>query len=161
VSYAERGNPSFGECCYIQGKSIEEILKSKVNRRLLVIGVLAFIGVVLLVATVVVAYTALVALITGIDGPPQALVVQKVPDAPPENASVIHLTDQDLKQHPVLDSAIRDANRNPDVQVSGVAPMTGIENLVLIESFGIDAREKDRPFLEYDGAYYLTRVLLH
>ena len=160
MSYAGRGNPSFGECCYIQGKSIEEILKSKVNRRLLVIGVLAFIGVVLLVATVVVAYTALVALITGIDGPPQALVVQKVPE-PLENVSVIHLTDRDLKQHPVLDSAIRDANRNPDVWISGVAPMTGIEYLVLIESFGIDAREEDRPYLEYDGAYYLTRVLLH
>ncbi|MDD2473368.1 MULTISPECIES: hypothetical protein [unclassified Methanoculleus] len=135
-------------------------MESKINRRLLVVGVLAFIGVVLLVTTVVVAYTALVALITGIDGPPQALVVQKVPE-PLENVSVIHLTDRDLKQHPVLDSAIRDANRNPDVWISGVAPMTGIEYLVLIESFGIDAREEDRPYLEYDGAYYLTRVLLH
>jgi hypothetical protein len=57
----------------------------------------------------------------------------------------------------VLESAIRDAA----VQISGKAPMTGVENLVLIESFGIDAREGDRPYLEYDGAYYLTRVLLH
>ena len=132
-------------------------MKSKNNKHLLIMGALAFIGVILFVATVVLTYTALVALITGIDGPTQELVIERVQVEYLENASVIHLTDQDLKQYPVLESAIRDAA----VQISGKAPMTGVENLVLIESFGIDAREDDRPYLEYDGAYYLTRVLLH
>ncbi|MGB4279022.1 MAG: hypothetical protein WBJ40_01105, partial [Methanoculleus sp.] len=98
-----------------------------------------------------------VALVTGIDGPTQELVIERVQVEYLENASVIHLTDQDLKQYPVIESAIRDAA----VQISGKAPMTGVENLVLIESFGIDAREGDRPYLEYEGAYYSTRVLLH
>jgi hypothetical protein len=132
-------------------------MEAKSNRRLLVIGVPAFIGVILLVATVVLTYTAAVALITGIDGPTQELVIERVQVEYLENTSVIHLTDQDLKQYPVLESAIRDAA----VQISGIAPMTGVENLVLIESFGIDAREEDRPYLEYEGTYYSTRVLLH
>lgn len=132
-------------------------MESKPDRRLIIVAVLAFIGVILLVATVVLTYTAAVALITGIDGPPQELVVERVQVEYLENTSVIHLTDQDLKQYPVLESAIRDAA----VQISGKAPMTGVENLVLIESFGIDAREGDRPYLEYEGAYYSTRVLLH
>ncbi|HOB17231.1 MAG TPA: hypothetical protein PKK74_00840 [Candidatus Methanoculleus thermohydrogenotrophicum] len=132
-------------------------MEAKNIKRLLVIVVPAFIGVILLVATVVLTYTAAVALITGIDGPTQELVVERVQVEYLENTSVIHLTDQDLKQYPVLESAIRDAA----VQISGKAPMTGVENLVLIESFGIDAREGDRPYLEYEGAYYSTRVLLH
>jgi hypothetical protein len=132
-------------------------MESKPDRRLIIVAVLAFIGVILLVATVVLTYTAAVALITGIDGPTQELVVERVQVEYLENTSVIHLTDQDLKQYPVLESAIRDAA----VQISGKTPMTGVENLVLIESFGIDAREGDRPYLEYEGAYYSTRVLLH
>ncbi len=132
-------------------------MESKPDRRLIIVAVLAFIGVILLVATVVLTYTAAVALITGSDGPPQELVLERVQVEYLENASVIHLTDQDLKQYPVIESAIRDAA----VQISGKAPMTGVENLVLIESFGIDAREGDRPYLEYEGAYYSTRVLLH
>lgn len=132
-------------------------MEAKNIKRLLVIVVPAFIGVILLVATVVLTYTAAVALITGIDGPTQELVVERVQVEYLENTSVIHLTDQDLKQYPVIESAIRDAA----VQISGKAPMTGVENLVLIESFGIDAREGDRPYLEYEGAYYSTRVLLH
>ncbi|MDR9815915.1 MAG: hypothetical protein WBL10_08440 [Candidatus Methanoculleus thermohydrogenotrophicum] len=132
-------------------------MEAKNIKRLLVIVVPAFIGVILLVATVVLTYTAAVALITGIDGPTQELVVERVQVEYLENTSVIHLTDQDLKQYPVLESAIRDAA----VQISGKTPMTGVENLVLIESFGIDAREGDRPYLEYEGAYYSTRVLLH
>ncbi|MDR9815921.1 MAG: hypothetical protein WBJ20_06760 [Candidatus Methanoculleus thermohydrogenotrophicum] len=132
-------------------------MESKPDRRLIIVAVLAFIGVILLVATVVLTYTAAVALITGSDGPPQELVIERVQVEYLENASVIHLTDQDLKQYPVIESAIRDAA----VQISGKAPMTGVENLVLIESFGIDAREGDRPYLEYEGAYYSTRVLLH
>ena len=132
-------------------------MESNPDRRLIIVAVLAFIGVILLVATVVLTYTAAVALITGSDGPPQELVIERVQVEYLENASVIHLTDQDLKQYPVIESAIRDAA----VQISGKAPMTGVENLVLIESFGIDAREGDRPYLEYEGAYYSTRVLLH
>jgi hypothetical protein len=124
---------------------------------LIIAGALAFIGVVILVATVVVAYTALVALITGSDGLPQELVIERVQVEHLEDASVIHLTVRDLKQHPALYFAIRDAN----AQISGKAPITGVENLVLIESFAIDAREEDRPYLEYDGAYYSTRILLH
>ncbi len=132
-------------------------MKSKFDRRLIIVGVLAFIGVIILVATVVVAYTALVALITGSDGLPQELVIERVQVEHLEEASVIHLTDQDLRQHPALNSAIRNAN----AQISGKAPMTGVENLVLIESFAIDAREEDQPYLEYDGVYYSTRILLH
>lgn len=79
------------------------------KKRLIAVGVLAFIGAVLLVATVVLAFTALVALITGIDGLPQELDVRVVSGEDLQNASVIHLTDRDLKQHPALASAIRDA----------------------------------------------------
>ena len=108
-------------------------MESKPDRRLITVAVLAFIGVILLVATVVLTYTAAVALITGSDGPPQELVIERVQVEYLENASVIHLTDQDLKQYPVIESAIRDAA----VQISGKSPMTGVENLELIESFGI------------------------
>ncbi|MGB4757491.1 MAG: hypothetical protein WBH15_06370, partial [Candidatus Methanoculleus thermohydrogenotrophicum] len=72
-------------------------MESKPDRRLIIVAVLAFIGVILLVATVVLMYTAAVALITGIDGPTQELVVERVQVEYLENTSVIHLTDQDLK----------------------------------------------------------------
>ncbi|MGB4757360.1 MAG: hypothetical protein WBH15_05700, partial [Candidatus Methanoculleus thermohydrogenotrophicum] len=72
-------------------------MEAKNIKRLLVIVVPAFIGVILLVATVVLTYTAAVALITGIDGPTQELVVERVQVEYLENTSVIHLTDQDLK----------------------------------------------------------------
>ena len=135
-------------------------MESKFDRRLIVMGVLAFIGAVLLVTTVVLAYTALVALITGIDGLPQELDVQVVRGEDlQQNASVIHLTDRDLKQYPALASAIREAGRDPDVPTSGLAPMTGGESLALVEAFGVHT--ENRPYLEYDGVYYATRVLLH
>ncbi|MDD3857713.1 MAG: hypothetical protein PHP43_06660, partial [Methanoculleus sp.] len=54
----------------------EDSVDSKSGRRLITIGLLAFVAVVLLVAAVVLACTALVALITGIDGLPQELTVE-------------------------------------------------------------------------------------
>jgi hypothetical protein len=77
-------------------------VKPDIDRRLIIVGVLAFIGVILLTMMIVLAYTALVALITGIDGLPQELVVQVVGEEELQNASVTHLTDRDLKQHPAL-----------------------------------------------------------
>ena len=71
-------------------------MNSKSGRRLITIGLLAFVSVVLLVATVVLVYTALVALITGVDGLPQELTVEVVGGEDLQNASVIHLTDRDL-----------------------------------------------------------------
>ncbi|MDI3507085.1 MAG: hypothetical protein PWQ69_1065 [Methanomicrobiaceae archaeon] len=129
------------------------------RKRLIVVGFFAFVGVVLLVAAVVFVCTALVTLITGIDGPPQMLVVEVVEEEDLQNASVIHLTDRDLQQHPVLASAIREAGSNPNVLASAPVPMTGVECLVLTESFGVYTA--DAPILEYNGVYYATRVLLH
>ncbi|MDD4252703.1 MAG: hypothetical protein PHT74_06100, partial [Methanoculleus horonobensis] len=80
------------------------------RKRLIAVGTLAFVGVILLVAAVVFGVTTFVALITGIDGLPQELTVEVVGEEDLQNASVIHLTDRDLKQHPVLASAIREAN---------------------------------------------------
>jgi len=129
------------------------------RKRLIAVGIFAFIGVVLLVAAVVLTCTALVTLITGIDGPPQMLVVEVVGEEELQNASVIHLTDRDLKQHPVLASAIREAGSDSNVPASAPVPMTGAECLALTESFGVYTA--NAPILEYDGVYYATRVLLH
>jgi hypothetical protein len=134
-------------------------MESKLDRHLIPVGILAFIGVVLLVAMCVFVFTALVALITGIDGLPQELDVQVVSGDKLQDASVIHLTDRDLKQYPALASAIREAGRDPDMPTSGLAPMTGVESLALVEAFGVHT--ENRPYLEYDGVYYATRVLLH
>jgi len=127
------------------------------NKRLIAVGVFAFIGVVVLVAAVVFGFTTLITLVTGVDGPPQMLVVEVVGEEALQNASVVHLTDRDLQQHPVLATAIREAGS--DSGVSASAPMTGVECLALTESFGVYTR--DAPILEYDGVYYSTRVLLH
>ncbi len=134
-------------------------MESKFGRRLIIVGIFAFIGVVLLAAAIMIAYTALLALITGIDGPPQELDVRMVSGDERQDAPVIHLTDRDLKQYPTLASAIREASRDPDVPASGLAPITGVESIVLVEAFGVHT--KNRPYLEYDGTYYSTRVLLH
>jgi hypothetical protein len=149
-------------------------MESKFNRRLIIMGVLAFIDAALLVVAVALTCTTLVTLITGVDGLPQDLDVREVWGEHLENASIIHLTEQDLEQFPALNSVIRGDNRDPhpwklegspnddpDERKIGRAPVTGTEHLVLLESFGIDAREGDRPYLEYEGAYYSTRVLLH
>ncbi|KAF5090321.1 hypothetical protein [Methanoculleus horonobensis] len=129
------------------------------RKRLIAVGIFAFIGVVLLVAAVVLTCTALVTLITGIDGPPQMLVVEVVGEEELQNASVIHLTDRDLKQHPVLATAIREASSESNVVKSASVPMTEVECLALTESFGVYTA--NAPILEYDGVYYSTRVLLH
>ena len=129
------------------------------RKRLIAVGALAFIGVVLLVAAAVFVCTALVALITGIDGPPQMLIVEVVGKEELRNTSVVHLTDRDLQQHPVLASAIREAGSNPNVPASAPVPMTGIECLALTESCGVYTA--NAPILEYDGVYYATRVLIH
>ncbi|MDD3856902.1 MAG: hypothetical protein PHP43_02505 [Methanoculleus sp.] len=129
------------------------------RKRLIVVGTLAFIGIVLLVAAVVFGVTTFVALITGIDGLPKALTVEVVGDEDLQNASVIHLTDRDLKQHPVLATAIREAGSESNVVKSASVPMTGAECLVLTESFGVYTA--NAPILEYDGVYYATRVLIH
>lgn len=130
-----------------------------IDRRLAVVGIFAFIGVIILVAAVVLTYTALVALITGVDGLPQELDVRVVGEEDLQNTSVVHLTDRDLKQHPVLASAIREAGSNPNVPASAPVPMTGAECLALTESFGVYTA--NAPILEYDGVYYATRVLIH
>lgn len=127
------------------------------NKCLIAVGVLAFIGAILLVAAVVFGCTTFIALITGVDGPPQMLVVEAVGEEMLQNASVVHLTDRGLKQHPVLATAIRGAGSDPGV--SAPVPMTGAECLALTESFGVYTR--DAPILEYNGVYYSTRVLIH
>jgi hypothetical protein len=129
------------------------------RKRLIVVGTLAFIGVVILVAAVVFGVTTFVTLITGIDGPPKALTVEVVGEVDLQNASVIHLTDRDLQQHPVLASAIREASSDSNVVKSASVPMTEVECLALTESFGVYTA--NAPYLEYDGMYYATRVLLH
>lgn len=129
------------------------------RKRLIVVGTLAFIGVVVLVAATVFGVTTLIALVTGIDGPPKSLTVEVVVEEDLQNASVIHLTDRDLKQHPVLASAIREAGSESNVVRSASVPMTGAECLALTESFGVYTA--NAPILEYDGVYYATRVLIH
>ncbi|MDD4567680.1 MAG: hypothetical protein PHU37_07235 [Methanoculleus chikugoensis] len=129
------------------------------RKRLVAVGVFAFIGVVILVAATVFGVTTFVALITGIDGPPKALTVEVAVAEDLQNASVIHLTNRDLQQHPVLATAIREAGSESNVVKSASVPMTGIECLALTESCGVYT--KDAPYLEYDGVYYATRVLIH
>ncbi|WP_074369028.1 hypothetical protein [Methanoculleus chikugoensis] len=126
-------------------------------KRLIIIGIIAFIGVVVLVAAVVFGFTTLVTLVTGIDGLPQELTVEVVGVEDLQNTSVVHLTDRDLQQHPVLATAIRAAGSDPGVSAS--VPMTGVECLALTESFGVHTA--NAPYLEYDGVSYSTRVLLH
>jgi hypothetical protein len=65
-------------------------------------GVLAFIDAALLVVAVALTCTTLVTLITGVDGLPQDLDVREVWGEHLENASIIHLTEQDLEQFPAL-----------------------------------------------------------
>lgn len=129
------------------------------RKRLVAVGVFAFIGVVILVAATVFGVTTFVALITGIDGPPKALTVEVAVAEDLQNASVIHLTNRDLQQHPVLATAIREAGSESNVVKSASVPMTGAECLVLTESFGVYTA--NAPILEYDGVYYATRVLIH
>ena len=129
------------------------------NKRLIAVGLLAFIGVVVLVAAVVFGFTTLITLVTGVDGPPQMLVVEVIGEEALQNASVVHLTDRDLQQHPVLATAIREAGSNPNMPKSAPVPMTGTECLALTESFGVHTA--NAPILEYNGVYYSTRVLLH
>jgi hypothetical protein len=155
------------------GESIEEIIKSKVNRRLIVVGVLAFIGVILLVATVVLTCTALFTWLEASGGSPRLNVWEIGGELPPENASIIHLTEKDFEQHPALDSAIRGDKRNPgpwyqgdtpygvlDKRTIGSAPVTYVERGVLIESFGPDVEARSQPYLEYEGAYYYFLTLI-
>jgi len=126
-------------------------MKSKVNRRLIIVGVLAFIGVILLVAMVVLTCTALFTWIAGSSGSPILNVREIRGELPPGNASIIHLTEKDFEQHPALDSAIRGDNRGPgawysgdtpygflDKRTIGSAPVTWVERGVLIETFGPD-----------------------
>ncbi|UYU17513.1 MULTISPECIES: hypothetical protein [Methanoculleus] len=129
------------------------------RERLIIVGTLAFVGVILLVATVVFGVTTFVTLITGVDGLPQELDVRVVGEEELQNASVIHLTDRDLQQHPVLATAIREAGSESNVPASAPVPMTGVECLVLTESCGVYTA--NAPILEYDGVYYATRVLIH
>ncbi|HOI13803.1 MAG TPA: hypothetical protein PLG75_08090 [Methanoculleus sp.] len=129
------------------------------KKRLIIIGIIAFIGIIVLVAAVVFGFTTIVTLVTGVDGLPQELDVRVVGEEDLQNASVIHLTDRDLQQHPVLATAIRKAGSDSNVLKYATVPMTGAECLVLTESFGVYTR--NAPILEYDGVYYATRVLLH
>lgn len=129
------------------------------RKRLVAVGIFAFIGVVILVAATVFGVTTLVALITGIDGLPQELDVRVVGEEDLQNASVVHLTDRDLQQHPVLATAIREAGSESNVLKYATVPMTGAECLALTESCGVHT--VNAPYLEYDGVYYATRVLIH
>ncbi|WP_333582697.1 hypothetical protein [Methanoculleus bourgensis] len=148
-------------------------MKSKVNRRLIIVAVLAFIGVILLVATVVLTCTALFTWLEASGGSPRLNVWEIRGELPPENASIIHLTEKDFEQHPALDSAIRGDNRDPgswyqgdtpygvlDKRTIGSAPVTYVERGVLIESFGPDVEARSQPYLEYEGAYYYFLTLI-
>ncbi|WP_214020340.1 hypothetical protein [Methanoculleus sp.] len=142
------------------------------RKRLIAVGILAFIGVVILVATAVLAYTAFFSWLAGSSGSP-ILTVWEVRGERLENASVIHLTEKDFEQYPALDSVIRGENRgplpwdlesisydDPDERTIGHAPVTYVERSVLIESFGIDVETRNRPYLEYGGAYYYLLVAI-
>ena len=140
------------------------------RKRLIVVGIFAFVGVILLVATVVLVCTTLVAWISGSSGSP-GLSVWEVRGERLGNASIIHLTEKNFEQHPALDSVIRGENRvplpwdlestphdDPDERTIGHAPVTYVERSVLMESFGTDFEAQNRPYLEYDGAYYYLLV---
>jgi len=77
-------------------------MESKFNRRLIIMGVLAFIGAALLVATVVLTYTTFSSWIAGSSGSPGLDAWEEVWGEHLENASIIHLTEQDLEQFPAL-----------------------------------------------------------
>ncbi|MDI6867828.1 hypothetical protein [Methanoculleus sp.] len=143
-------------------------MKSKPDRRLIIVGVLAFISVIILVAAVVLGYTAFFAWLEASGGSP-ILTVWEVRGELPENVSVIHLTEKNFEQHPALDSAIRGDNRHPgpwypdgvlDKRTIGNAPVTYLEREVLIESFGPDVEAQNQPYVEYDGAYYYFLTLI-
>jgi hypothetical protein len=147
-------------------------MKPKLERRLIIVSVLAFIGVIILVATAVFTYTALFTWLEASGGSPR-LDVWEVRGERSENASIIHLTEEDFEQHPALDSAIRGPGRHPgpwyleetpygvlDKRTIGSAPVTYVEGGVLIESFGPDVEAKNQPYLEYDGAYYYFLTLI-
>lgn len=147
-------------------------MKSKPDRRLIIVGLLAFIGVIILVATVVLAYTAVFAGLEASSGSPK-LSVWEVRGELPENASIIHLTEKDFEQHPALGSAIRGDNRDSgawypgdtpygvlDKRAIGSAPVTYVERGVLIETFGPNVEARSQPYLEYDGAYYYFLILI-
>ncbi|WP_333582922.1 hypothetical protein [Methanoculleus bourgensis] len=148
-------------------------MESKPDRRLIIVAVLAFIGVILLVATVVLTCTALFTWLEASGGSPRLNVWEIRGELPPENASIIHLTEKDFEQHPALDSAIRGDNRDPgswyqgdtpygvlDKRTIGSAPVTYVERGVLIESFGPDVEARSQPYLEYEGAYYYFLTLI-
>ena len=148
-------------------------MKSKHDRRLVIEGVLAFIGVILLVATVVLTCTALFNWLEASGGSPRLDVWEIRGELPPENASIIHLTEKDFEQHPALDSAIRGDNRGPgawysgdtpygvlDERTIGSAPVTYLEREVLIESFGPNVEARNQPYIEYEGAYYYFLILI-
>jgi hypothetical protein len=141
-------------------------MEPNIDRRLILVGALAFIGAALLVATVVLTYTTLSSWIAGSSGSP-GLDAWEIRGEPPQNASIIHLTEKDFEQHPALDSAIRGDRRDPGAWYSGdtpygvlekrtigSAPVTWVERGILIESFGPDVEARNHPCLEYDGAYY-------
>lgn len=148
-------------------------MKSKNNKHLLIMGAFAFIGVIILVAMVVLTYTAFFAWLEASGGSPILDVWEIRGELPPENASIIHLTEKDFEQHPALDSAIRGDNRDPgawyqgdtpygvlDKRTIGSAPVTYLEREVLIESFGPDVEARNQPYIEYDGAYYYFLTLI-
>ena len=144
-------------------------MKSKVNRRLIVVGVLAFIGAILLVATVVLTCTAIFTWVETSGGFP-TLDVSEVRGEHLQNASIIQLTEKDFEQYPALDSVIRGDNRDPDPwkleypsddpdeRLIGSVAVTYVERDMLIESSGIDLETRKRPYLEYEGVYYYTLV---
>jgi len=144
-------------------------MKSKVNRRLIVVGVLAFIGAILLVATIVITCTAIFTWVETSGGFP-TLDVSEVRGEHLQNASIIHLTEKDFEQYPALDSVIRGDNRDPDPwkleypsddpdeRLIGSVAVTYVERDMLIESSGIDLETRKRPYLEYEGVYYYTLV---
>ncbi|KUL01527.1 MAG: hypothetical protein XE11_2093 [Methanomicrobiales archaeon 53_19] len=140
-----------------------------IDRRLFVVGVLAFIGATILVATIVLMCTAIFTWVETSSGFP-VLYVSEVRGEHLQNASIIHLTEKDFEQYPALDSVIRGDNRgpdpwkleypsdDPDERGIGSVAVTYVERDVLIESSGIDLETRKRPYLEYKGAYYYTLV---
>ena len=102
-------------------------MESKPDKHLIIVGVLAFIGVILLVATVVLTCTALFTWIEASGGSPRLNVWEIRGELPPENASIIHLTEKDFEQHPALDSAIPGAGiRGTHRTVSSTSERSGV-----------------------------------
>ncbi len=90
--------------------------------------------------------------------------VMRVPAAPPENASVIHLTEKDFKQHPALDAVIRGEEHNPsawewgsrDQRIIGGAQVSYAESKALRDAYGPGGERGLYPLLEHEGAYYVV-----